>query len=118
MRNPAYLINNKPLESVTSYKYLGIHITNNLSWHKHIEHITTKANHTLGYLCRNFHALLFSSKQLLNTTYICPQLEYVSALWDLHLIRLTQRIEAIRNCTAHFTLSNYHRTSSKTTTKA
>lgn len=32
-------LNNVPLESVSSYKYLGVHISDNLTWTLHIEYI-------------------------------------------------------------------------------
>jgi hypothetical protein len=38
------------LELVTSAKYLGLTITNKLQWD---QHITAKANKTLGFLRRN-----------------------------------------------------------------
>lgn len=33
-----YLLNGKILEAVTSYKYLGVHITADLSWNLHIDY--------------------------------------------------------------------------------
>lgn len=34
---PMYFVKGIPLEPVASYKYLGVHITNNLKWDMHIE---------------------------------------------------------------------------------
>ena len=41
---PAIKVGDKPLEVVDTYKYLGIWITNNLSWNKHIDGVCKKAN--------------------------------------------------------------------------
>lgn len=38
------------LERVQHYKYLGVWITDNLSWEKHIEYTCCKARRHLGYI--------------------------------------------------------------------
>ena len=48
-----YKLHGVLLESVTSAKYLGVDISNNLSWDTHIKRSTKKANQTLGFLRRN-----------------------------------------------------------------
>lgn len=55
---PVYYLNNIQLESVPSYKYLGVHIRNNLSWTLLIEYIINKANHMLGYLRQLFYIII------------------------------------------------------------
>jgi hypothetical protein len=39
-------IGDVPLEEVQSYKYLGVMINNNLTWHDHNEFIKSKINKT------------------------------------------------------------------------
>jgi hypothetical protein len=41
------------IEQVTSAKYLGVTITSDLKWSKHINNICAKANSTIGFLKRN-----------------------------------------------------------------
>ena len=48
-----YLLHGHPLAHVDSAKYLGVTITSDLSWNKHVNNIATKANHTLSFLKRN-----------------------------------------------------------------
>ena len=36
------------LELVTSFKYLGIHISHDLSWSDHVQHVSTKARKIIG----------------------------------------------------------------------
>lgn len=39
---PTYF-NQAQLDTVTSYKYLGVQITSNLSWKTHVQYITSNA---------------------------------------------------------------------------
>ena len=43
------------MEKVTSMKYLGVHISSDLSWSIHIDIITSKARRTLGFIYRKFY---------------------------------------------------------------
>ena len=48
-----YTLHGQVLESVDSAKYLGVNISQDLSWDHHINEITGKANRTLGFIKRN-----------------------------------------------------------------
>ena len=56
---PAITINGQMLETVSTFKYLGLLLTSDLSWSKHIEGICTKTKKILGLIYRRFyqHAL-------------------------------------------------------------
>lgn len=71
-----YHLDNVSLECVTSYKYLGVHIPSNLSWHIHINHIIANANSMLGYLKRNFSLAPVSLKLILFKSLVRSKLEY------------------------------------------
>lgn len=107
-----YLLDGKFLEAVTSYKYLGLHITNDLSWNLHINYITNKANRMLGYVRRNFHSAPSSVKLLLFQTLVRSQLDYASSIWDPSTEVLSNQLEMIQNNAARFILSNYQRAAS------
>ena len=51
--NSMYTLHGQILEIVTSARYLGIDISDGLSWNSHIDRITGNANRTLGYIKRN-----------------------------------------------------------------
>lgn len=113
-----YSLNDAPLTQVSSYKYLGVHITDNLSWQTHVDHVTSNANRTLGYLRRNFSLAPSSLKLLLYKTLVRPKLEYASSIWDPHINSLILNIEAIQNRSVRFIFSNYFRTASVTSMKS
>lgn len=114
--SPPYYLNNIPLDSVNSYKYLGVHITSNLNWSPHIEYINN-ANRMLGYLQRNFSNAPCGLKLQLYKTLIRSKLEYATAVWDPSYDNLITSLELVQNNSVRFILSNYNRTASITTMK-
>ena len=106
------------LEQVTSYKYLGVHITANLSWQMHVNYIVNNANRMLGYLRRNFSMAPSSLKLLLYKSLVRSKLEYASSVWDPGLEFLINNLESVQNRSARFILSNYSRSSSVSSMKA
>ena len=97
-------IKGKPLECVKQFKYLGILLTDNLSWSPHIESICMKSNKIIGLLYRKFYNTATNSTLLeLYKTMVRPHLEYATQVWSPHLIKDISRIEkvqkfAIRMC--------------------
>ena len=51
--NIAYTLHGQVLEVVTGANYLGVDISNDLSWNPHIDRITGNANRTLNFIQRN-----------------------------------------------------------------
>lgn len=105
------------LERVDTYRYLGVHITSNLSWESHVHHVISNANRMLGYLKRNFFQTPSTLKLFFYKTLVRPKLEYASAVWDPNTESLVGALEAVQNRSVRFILSNYHRTSSVTSMK-
>ena len=48
-----YTLYGEILESVDSTRYLGVSISEDLTWNSHIKEIAGKANQTLGFIKRN-----------------------------------------------------------------
>lgn len=115
---PVYYLDSIALDSVSSYKYLGVNITSNLTWNVHIEHIINNANRMLGYLRRNFAKAPSSLKLLLYKILIRSKLEYAPCIWDPSCNNLINSLEMVQNNSARFILSNYNRTASVTTMKS
>lgn len=117
-RSPtSYNIHGHQLETTATYKYLGVHITNNLSWETHVNYIISNANRTLGYLRRNFFMAPSDLKLILYKTLIRPKLEYACSVWDPAQDYLINAIESIQNRSARFILTNYYRKASVTSMK-
>lgn len=115
---PIYHLNNVLLDSVSSYKYLGVHISSNLPWDTHISHVVCNANRMLGYFRRNFAKSPSSLKLMLYKTLIRPKLEYAASVWDPHHNNLVHSLEMVQNNSVRFILSNYNRISRITVMKA
>ena len=60
----SYSMNGCVLERVKNYPYLGVTISDNLSWSGHIHNVTCKSNRTLGRLRRNLWHCKSKSKRL------------------------------------------------------
>jgi len=64
------------LQRVDSAKYLGITITKDLSWGKHIDNITSKATQNLNFLRRNLNIASTRIKETAYMTIVRPTIEY------------------------------------------
>ena len=96
------------LEQVNSFSYLGVTITEDLKWSKHITFIAGKASGVLGMIKRN---LWSSPKDVKETAYkalVRPKLEYASAAWDLYLQKDIVALEKVQRKVARFCTNNYH----------
>ena len=108
----SYNLHGHTLEAVTSAKYLGVTIQNNLKWDSQINNIANKANRTLGFLRRN---LRVSSRKIKSQAYfglVRPQLEYAATVWDPHTQCNINRLEQIQRRAARYVTSRHRNTSS------
>ena len=80
--NSSYILHGHVLEVVSCARYLGVDISNGLSWNSHIDRITSKANSTLGFIKRNIKTQNVRVKQTAYNTLVRPQLEYAAPIWD------------------------------------
>ncbi len=106
-----YILHGQILERVDQAKYLGVTLTKDLRWNKHIDLITTKANRSLAFLRRN---LQINSPALKTTAYqsiVRPSLEFSPTVWDPHTKQGTDRIEMVQRRAARYVLNRYHNTS-------
>ena len=92
-----YNLNNTILNRATEFNDLGLTVSNNLSWKRHIAQIVSKANRLLGFIKRTlgFRAPV-KSKLFLYNSLIRSTLSYASVLWkpdkaDMLLLEGVQR---------------------------
>ena len=79
-------INGDPLESITSFKYLGVYISSDLSWSEHIKQVCVKAKRMIGLFYQNFYHHIQGPRLLqLYKSLVRPHLEYAAVIWSLHL---------------------------------
>ena len=109
-----YKLRDAELQEVDHHPYLGVELSKNLTWAKHINQISTKANKMLGLLRRNLGTCKQSTKDIAYKTLVRPRLEYCSAVWDPHQKIHIDNLEKIQRRAARFVTNNYMKTSSVT----
>ena len=78
-------INGVTMERVDNYRYLGVWITSNLSWNKHIPEVCHKARQKVGILYRKCYKNANNATMLkLYLSCIRPELEYAASVWSPH----------------------------------
>ena len=78
----SYNIHGTNLEKVEDAKYLGVTISKNLNWKKHINNITAKATNVRLYLQRNLQSFEKDIKLLCYKVFVRPIVEYASSVWN------------------------------------
>ncbi len=109
-----YTLSGHILDEVNETKYLGINISNELTWSTHVSVIAQKGNCTLGFITRNLKNCPMKLKKTAYITLIRSALEYSTAVWDPYLKKDTDKLEKLQRKSDRFTTSNYDKTSSVT----
>jgi hypothetical protein len=102
-----YTLGNSILQTTASHPYLGVTITQNLTWNKHVDNITSSANRTLGFIRRNLYSCPQHVKESAYKTLVRPLVEYSSSTWDPYTQSLTNQIEKVQNRSARFVTGDY-----------
>ena len=99
-------------QQVSETKYLGVNISEDLHWSKHIQGLASKASSTLGLLRRNLSLCPQKLREQAYISLIRSRLEYSAAIWDPHLEKDIQQLEAIQRRAARFVVQDFSRYSS------
>lgn len=110
-------MNGVALQEVADVKYLRVYLSSDLSWTKHVDAITAKANRVLNFIKRNFKMAPTNIKELLYVTNVRPILEYACPAWDPYYVNLISKLERVQNRAARFVANNYEFCSSITDLK-
>ena len=106
---PPILIESTPIDQVSEMKYLGVTITSDLSWSKHISKISSKARKVAGLVYRKFYKHLATPALLkLYLSTVRPILEYCSSVWDPHLIKDIVLLERVQRFALRICLKDWH----------
>ena len=109
-----YVLHGQDLEKVTSARYLGVGISNTLNWNTHVDRTALNANRSLVVIKRNLKTKSPKVREMAYQTLVHPQLEYASAIWDLHTNENTYKIEMVQRRAAPWTMNDYAKTTSVT----
>lgn len=107
-----YKLGSLPLEEVNNYKYLGVTLTNNLSWNLHINNVCSSAFRKLCYLKHKLKSAPPSVKLLAYVALIRPKLEYACTVWDPYTEVNIDNLERIQRKAVRFIHNKFSRTDS------
>jgi hypothetical protein len=82
IHHPTLTMSNKDILEVKVHKHLGVHISNDGTWHHHIEYIKNKAWQRVNIMRKLKYNLDRKSLEVIYTSFIRPILEYSNILWD------------------------------------
>ena len=90
-------ISGMPVERVSSFKLLGLLLSDDLSWNCHVDYVIKKANTRL-YALRILKKAGLSQSELVNIycSFIRSRIEYASPAWSSLTVYLSGVIESIQ----------------------
>ena len=107
---PQIDFNGTPIKIVQEHKHLGIILSSDMKWSKHISHITSKANQRIGAMYRQSQKMSRLQIETLYLSTIRPILEYGSALFANCSIRDCELIESVQRRAAVLSTGAIRRT--------
>jgi ribonuclease P/MRP protein subunit RPP40 len=102
-----YKINGQVLKEVDKTKYLGIMISNDLSWTPQVQYVTGKANKVLGVIRRNFKECPQELREIAYFSMVRSILDHASAIWDPHLANNVTKVDQVQRRAARFVKHEY-----------
>jgi exonuclease III len=98
---PTWFFRGRALRVVPQYKYLGVWFTENLSWERHVQHVTKKGKSELirlrGFFAQKLIPIVI--KRLVYTSLIRSRLEYASPIWRCNSVQ-EGKLESIQQSAA------------------
>ena len=109
-----YILRGITLQTIKNAKYLGVNISDDLSWNKHISQISAKGNGILKFIKPNVQTFNSNIKEMAYKIYVRPLLEYSSSVWSPWQKNYIQQLEMIQQRAVRYVLNDYAYTSSVT----
>ena len=94
--HPPIFMQNHQITKVDSHKHLGLYLSNDCTWHEHINYITEKAWTRINIMRRLKFELDRKSLEQIYLVFIRPLLEYGDIIWDNCLQSEKQGLEKIQ----------------------
>ena len=79
--NVSILLSGVQINRVVDTKFLGVIISSNLTWNKHIDIVINKISKTLGILCKVRHLLPLVGTRTLYMSLVEPYINYCNLVW-------------------------------------
>ena len=109
-----YKMNGHTLQRVEHHPYLGVELSDKLSWSHHIDNSCQKANRSLNFIRRNLGRCSQATKTMAYKSLVQPHLQYASSAWDPHQRNHIDKLEKVQSKAARFILRRYGREESVT----
>ena len=103
----SYKLHDQTLKVTASSKYLGVTISQDLSWQDHIQALASKGNRSLGFLWHNFRECTTSVKAATYTTMVRPVIEFAFTVWDPTCESETAELEKVQRRAARYVFNSY-----------
>ena len=101
---------NENIQREKTIKYLGITLSEDFSWHEHIDSMINKINQRLGVLRRIKNCLDLDTRCVLYTSLILPLFDYADTIWgDKNNIVLMDSLQTLENKAAKLILDEHPR---------
>ena len=95
------------LKQVQQHLYLGVIISDDLKWGKHIAFIFRKAGATVGFLRRNLRNCPKECRWLAYIALVRSRLEYAETVWDPYYQQDIEKLERVQRQAARFITKDY-----------
>jgi len=107
-----YILHDTELQSTDHVKYLGVTLSHDMSWSRHISDVSSRANRALGFVRRNVKLRSPKIKEQIYKAIVRPHTEYAATVWAPHEAKHIQQLEMVQRRAARWTLNRHHNTSS------
>jgi hypothetical protein len=101
-----YELNNVPLKITKSERYLGVTISDKLSWSVHIQNVKRDCYSKLGLINRVFGRCSLYVKTKLYQQLVLPKLDYCSSVWSPGSVGLMKELEKVQRRASGIILAN------------
>ena len=102
-------LNGTTLETVSTFKYLGVLVSSCLQWSPHIQGVCSKALKIIGLLYRRYYQHSDPSTLLhLYFSLVRPHTEYAAQVWDPHLYKDISSLENIQKFALRVCCKNWN----------
>ena len=109
MPDEPLVLGDLPLQRVDAFKYLGVLLSQDMSWSSHVQATCSKAKKVLGLLYWKFYGC--SNTNTLIQLYISlvrPHLEYACPVWAPHMAKDIHAIESVQKFACRMATHNWN----------